>query len=234
MLATVVSTIYLVSFYLRRKSDIKKDLKDAIETPMESRNSIIKKVLKLTIPISLSSVVLTLSGVIDLATVKNCLLTFMDDNNATTQIGILFGKVDMLTNLPLALNVAFAMVLVPTVASAMALGNKKAAKEKSSLSLLITILIGLPCTIGLYVLAEPILALLFPSTIAVTACSSGLHVLTEPITKSVFPIASATLILQLASLATIFSAIAQTLSGTLQGLGKVMVPAIATIVRISC
>lgn len=205
-LATVVSAIYLFSFYMRRKNDIKQDLKDAIEQPYETKNVIVKNILKLAIPISFSSVILTLSGVIDLATVKRCLIQFMTENEANTQIGILFGKVDMLTNLPLALNVAFAMVLVPTIASSMALGNKVMAKTKSALSLLITILIGLSCTVGLYVLAEPILKLLFPSA------SDG------------------TLILQISALATIFSAVGQTLSGTLQGLGKVMVPVVAIMI----
>ena len=205
-LATIISAIYLVTFYLRRKDELTQELKNAVEVTNESNKSIIKKIVKLSIPISLASIVLTLSGVIDLATVKRCLLTFMGEEEATTQIGILFGKVDMLTNLPLALNVAFAMVLVPTIASAIAVGNNNNAKNKASLSLLITILIGLPCMFGFIVLADPILKLLFPG------------------------VSEGKVILQLASLAVLSSAIGQTLSGTLQGLGKVMVPAIATLI----
>lgn len=206
MLATVVSAIYLVIFYLRRKDEIKQELKDSLETPVESRKSVIKKILKLAIPVSFASVILTLSGIIDLSTVKRGLLNFMTETDANVQIGILYGKVDMLTNLPLALNVAFSMVLVPTIASALAVGNKKSAQEKSSLSLLITILIGLPCTVGLFVLADPILKLLFPNA------SDG------------------ALLLAVSALATIFSAIGQTLSGTLQGLGKATVTAVATLI----
>lgn len=50
----------------------------------------------------------------------------------------------------------------------------------------------------------------------------------EPILKLLFPAQSAgALLLQISSIAIIFNVLAQTINGALQGLGKVMVPAIA-------
>ena len=71
--------------------------------------------------------------------------------------------------------------------------------------MLISILIILPCAIGLINLAEPIYKILYFST------SSGFE------------------LLQLVSVSLIFAARAQTMTGSLQGLGKVYVPAISLL-----
>ena len=66
-----------------------------------------------------------------------------------------------------------------------------------------SMLIGLPCTIGMLVFADPILHLLYPA---------------QP---------EGALLLQISSLTIIFTILDQTINGTLQGIGKVMVPAIS-------
>ena len=127
----------------------------------------------------------------------------MDEGAAKIQYGILSGKVDTLTSLPLSFNIAFATALVPALSYARAKKDMSTANKRVSFSILVTILIGLPCSIGMCLYAEPILKLLFP------AQSAG------------------TFLLQISSLAIIFTVLAQTINGALQGLGKVMVPAIA-------
>lgn len=77
--------------------------------------------------------------------------------------GILGGKVDTLTSLPLSINVAFATALVPAVAAAKARKDKDEIKRKTKFSLLISMLIGLPCTVGMLVFAGQILNLLYPN-----------------------------------------------------------------------
>ena len=69
--------------------------------------------------------------------------------------------------------------------------------------MLVSMLIGLPCTIGMFIFSEQILNLLFPNA------NQGV------------------LILQISSFTIIFTILDQTINGALQGFGKVMVPAIA-------
>ena len=126
-------------------------------------------------------------------------------NEATRLYGILSGRVDTLIGLPTALNVAFATALVPAVSETMAKGDVKTAKRRITFSIRTTLLIALPCAIGMCVLAEPILNLLFPNVYA----------------------AEAPLLLQISSFTIIFTLMNQTVAGALQGLGKVMVPAIS-------
>ena len=199
--ATIGSFIYLFFFYKNNRT-INVNAPKVI-TKQESIFSILKQILKVSLPISLSAILSSINKNIDSTTVVRGLSTFMTEAQAKIQYGILSGKVDTLTSLPLSFNIAFATALVPAISAARAKKDMSNANKRVGFSILATILIGLPCTAGIFVFAEPILKLLFP------AQSAG------------------ALLLQVSSLAIIFTVLAQTINGALQGLGKVMVPAIA-------
>ena len=156
-----------------------------------------------SIPIALTAIMSSLNKNIDSFTVVRSLKEFMSEDMAISQYGILGGKVDMLTSLPLSINVAFATALVPAISAAKAKKDKKTITQKTSFSILTSMLIGLPCTVGMCLFAGPILNLLFPNA------SSG------------------EVILQISSLTIIFTILDQTINGALQGYGKLMVPAIS-------
>lgn len=199
--ATIGSFIYLFIFYKNNRT-INVNAQNVI-TKKESIFSIIKKILYVSAPISLSAILSSINKNIDSTTVVRGLSNFMSEAQAKIQYGILSGKVDTLTSLPLSFNIAFATALVPAISYARAKNDMNTANKRVAFSILVTILIGLPCSIGMFVFAGPILKLLFP------AQSAGAF------------------LLQISSLAIIFTVLAQTINGALQGLGKVMVPAMA-------
>ena len=125
---------------------------------------------------------------IDSFTVVRSLKEFLPEDVAVSQYGILGGKVDTLTSLPLSINVAFATALVPAVSAAKAVKDRKTIKKKTKFSLLISMLIGLPCTVGMFIFAGPILNLLYPNA------SDG------------------TIILQISSLTILFTILDQTIN----------------------
>ncbi len=55
----------------------------------------------------------------------------MPEDMALSQYGILGGKVDTLTSLPLSINVAFSTALVPAISAAKARKDKKTITEKN-------------------------------------------------------------------------------------------------------
>lgn len=87
----------------------------------------------------------------------------------------------------------------------MAKKDEKTAKRRMAFSIRTTLLLALPCAVGLASLAEPILLLLFPNAVAKEAPA----------------------LLAISAFTIIFTLINQTLSGALQGLGRVMIPAIS-------
>ncbi len=215
-IATAICCGYLLTYYQRSKKEIWKNINESnqVAYKKERKISIMKKILAVSIPISLASIISAINRNIDTFTVINELkialassFPTMDliKNEATRLYGILSGRVDTLIGLPTALNVAFATALVPAVSETMAKGDVKTAKRRITFSIRTTLLIALPCAIGMCVLAEPILNLLFPNVYA----------------------AEAPLLLQISSFTIIFTLMNQTVAGALQGLGKVMVPAIS-------
>ena len=202
-LATFLSFGYLYLYYTSEKKEIREEIRKTTKRREASALSIAKKILMVSIPISLSSIMSSINKNIDSFTVVAGLKNFMSEEAAMIQYGILGGKVDTLTSLPLSFNIAFATALVPAIASAMTKNDMETAEKRLSFSLLVTMLIGLPCTIGMALFSGPILELLFPNA-------------TE-----------GTLLLQISSFTILFTVLEQTINGALQGLGKVMVPAIA-------
>ena len=140
---------------------------------------------------------------IDAFTIVRILKEQIGETAAAIQYGILSGKVETLITIPFSFNMAFAVALVPGVAGYIAVGRWAQARRRIEFSILITILIGLPCMAIMGIFAEPILQLLFPNA------SSG------------------SILLSLSSIGIIFVVLIQTLTGALQGLRKVVVPVIA-------
>lgn len=201
--ATVLSFGYLFIFFKRHKNDLNTNNIESKKFKKERIINIIKKILYVSMPISLSAILSSISKNIDSITVVRGLKTFLTESEAKIQYGILSGKVDTLTSLPLSFNIAFATALVPAISAARVKKDMEPANKRVRFSILTTILIGLPCTAGLFVFADPILKLLFPNQ------------------------ASGATLLQISALAIIFTVLVQTINGALQGLGKIMVPAIA-------
>ena len=206
-LATTLSSIlcfaYLYMYYFTVKKEVAREVKNTVNYKYKGVRKTIKEILKVSIPMSLTPILSTINKNIDSMTVVRGLKKFLTESTAKAQYGILSGKVDTLVTLPMSFNVAFITALVPAVSSAKAIGNIESVKRRIEFSLLITILIGLPCTIGMIILANPILELLFPNQV-----SGGF-------------------ILQVSSISIIFIVLEQTTSAVLQGIGKTIIPAIS-------
>jgi len=218
-LATILSFLYLLFFYKKRSKGIKEQLANSTG---ETLNTPVKKmfvsILLISIPISLGSIISAINRIVDTATITRGIeIAFAGGINAygnvvsnptmeqlgneAVRLAGILAKSDTLLNLPIAMNIAFATVLVPSISGALAVGDKETASKQVSYSLLISILLILPCAVGYIVLAKPIYGLIYPNA------SYGYD------------------LLQLSSIALIFIALNQTISGSLQGLGKVYAPA---------
>ncbi len=198
----VLTFLYLILYY---KSNINKIIGNRLQVKYKRERIIVilKQILLVSIPIAFTAILTSLNKNIDSITVIRSLKTFLNEEDAIIQYGILSGKVDTIITLPMSFNIAFATALVPVISSALAINDTKTIQNKISYSLLITILIGLPCTIGLCIFSNEIISLLFPNAI------SGAE------------------LLAISSITIIFVVITQTLNGALQGLGKVFVPMLA-------
>ena len=207
-LATFSSFAYLFMYYRLKRKEIGNEIQSSTNYKYGNVKTIVKNILMVSIPLTLSSIMTSFNKNIDSFTVKRILSTYMPADIATKLYGQLSGKVDTVTNLPLAINIAFATALVPAISAAKAKNDRETATKRTSFSLLTSMLIGLPCVVGMIVFAQPILNLLYPNA------------------------KEGALLLQLISVSVIFSILDQTINGALQGFGKVMIP--ATALGIGC
>ncbi len=202
--ATFLSFSYIYALYkMNRREEFVSLKKEMGTNSKESARSIIRKILAVSIPISVSSLISAINKNIDSITVVRILKPLIGEATAKAKYGILSSKVDILTSMPLAFNIAFATALVPAISGAKVKNDTQTINKRLRFSILITILIGLPCTFGMFLYARQILELLFPN-----ASSGGT-------------------LLAISAFTIIFTVLAQTINGALQGLGKIRVPAIA-------
>ena len=202
-LATLFSLVYLYRYFTKRKKEVWQEVISSKIHKKDSTMKIVKNILVVSVPIALCALFSATTKTIDALTVVRILKAIIGETEATLQYGILSGKVDTLITLPFSFNIAFATALVPTVSAAIAKKEMHIAERRIKFSMLVTILIGLPCTICMCMFSNQILNLLFPNA------SSGAEMLAY------------------ASWTIIFVVLTQTINGALQGLGKVNIPVIA-------
>lgn len=208
-LSVLLSFAYILLYYRSFKKVVAPKIKQGINYEPERVKKIVRRILLVSIPITLSAIMSTLSKIVDIVTVVKGLKKFLPDSVAKAQYGILAGKVDTLATLPLSFNIAFATALVPSVSALITKKDTRTASKRISFSLLTTMIIGLPCTFGMVVFAQPIINLLFPN-----APEGGF-------------------LLQIFSFTIIFAVLMQTTNGALQGLGKIMTPAITSFIGVA-
>lgn len=202
-LATTISTFSsFIYIYKINQEKRKKIVLQKIYYKKDSIYEIIKKILKVSIPMTISSLISTINKNIDSITVVRILKRFVGESVAKVKYGILSTKIDLLISLPLSFNIAFATVLVPEIAGSLVRNDFENIVEKINFSIKITILIGMPCAIGMFAYSKEILNLLFPNA------SSGAE------------------LLKLSSINILFGTLTQTINGVLQGIGKNKIPAI--------
>lgn len=210
--ACVIALFYLILFYKKRRGDILYEC-SAQESLSNSETDrrLIKTILALCIPITLSSLISTAAATIDTVTVSNCIQSALSstisdaallEEKAMELYGVL-QKCETLTHLPLAISATLCTAIVPVIASSIAKKDDAEAKKKISLAALISSLVIFPCTGGFIALSSPILKLLYPSV-----PDGGLVFI---LLSSVLPLAAFT----------------QLLNGVFYGIGKQAIPAVA-------
>ena len=195
--AIIISFVYmLVNYIILKRNQRLQELKFNHVKKMYTNKSILKEIFMVSIPITFSAILGSLNKNVDSLTVVRILTPILGETTAKLKYGILSSKIDMLTIMPLSLNIAFATALVPSVASAMAKKDFDCINKKLYFSLQITSIISFPCAMGLSLYSEQILNLLFPRA------SSGME------------------LLKISAFCIIFMMYIQTIGGVLNGIGK--------------
>lgn len=214
----VIGLVSIYIIYLKKKESINLEIENSPLHNDYLTSDIIRDLLTIAIPITIGASIGPIMDTIDARLVLNRLqLIGYSEEMANELFGQLKGFAQTLINLPQVFSIAIAMSLVPAIADANARKEKKEVESLIGTGIRMTLLIGLPCSIGLFVLAKPIIALLFYSNTPEVINSTGE-------------------ILMYLSFGVVFLTLVQSLTSILQGLGKPLIPvinlAIGAIVKV--
>lgn len=131
----------------------------------EDSKTILTTLAALAIPITLSSSVIALTNILDnailMGRLQDALKLSLDD--ARTLKGV-YNKALTLYNLPASFMVPLTASVIPHVSAALKVKRRRQAAQISETALRTTALLAIPAGVGLFVLGEPIIRLLYPGT----------------------------------------------------------------------
>lgn len=195
----------MIIFYMIIRKSIKEKIRNDRSGVRETSGTILKKIAGIAIPITIGAAIMPIVNVVDSSVVMTRLLAAgFDRTMAEGLFGQLTGFATPVVQFPLVLIQAIIVSLVPMVSASNRLGDKTELHNNISLGLRMATIVTFPSAIGLIVLSEPVLLLLYSSQPASAV--------------------SAAPCLMILSFGFIFLAILTTFTGALQGIGKQGIP----------
>ena len=161
-----VCTAFLFMLFVYRvnhKTIAKKIKKDRVSVN-ESYRSIMKIILLIAAPIILSAFIYNVNGYINGVMYTSILGWKGVPNSLVKQNYAEYGFFMTLINIPLTLASTAPTSMMPEVSAQYAIGDLEETKRKIDQATWIAMLISIPASVGLAVLAQPVTRLIFPST----------------------------------------------------------------------
>lgn len=178
----VAGLLVLIYYYWKVTKDFRYKMgQQSDPKPQESRISIIKRIAKLALPVSLASIMLPIVANLDLFIVPARLeVAGYTVEQATELFGYLTGMAVPLLNLSTILTAALATSLVPAISESFSLKNMKRIYEQTASAMRIANLVTVPGFVALWLLAEPISQLVYnapQASHAISILSVGIFLL---------------------------------------------------------
>ncbi len=207
-IGALAGLIVVMIFYNRMKPEIRHNMR--IEEKgiyQETTGEAFKKLVVTAFPIIAGTAVFSMTNLIDMKMVMSGLMSSGAFTEAEAEVlyGQLSGKYVTLTTFPVSISSAMATAAIPNIAMAVTVGNKKEVKRKINTALKLAMIISIPAAVGIGVLGDQILRMLFPS----------------------YP--EGGVLLKVGAISIAFLSFCQIVTGVLQGIGKIQVPVIGAL-----
>ena len=156
-------------------------------------------------PVVLSTFIYNLNTASNLKFYQGIMQTFKGytEAEATTSYGLYSGKAIQIINIPVAIASSMSAAIIPTIARTYEVKAKKETKQQIAKAIKVTMLISIPSAVGLFVLAKPIVMLLYPQKATVEMVAALIRTM---------------------SIAVVFYGLSTLTNAVLQGTGKVNKP----------
>lgn len=201
VLGALVGLLFLIFVYLLYREQAKKQMKTDITVKVDSYKSIFRLIILTILPVLLSTTVYNISNVIDIRIYNSVMIQKGMESVKAYNWGVYSGKYKVLVNVPIALANAMCSSIVPVLTGLMVHQEYREIRKKTDQAMRFTMLIAIPSSVGLAVLARPIISLLFRGEIDMAV--NLLHV---------------------GSVSVIFYTMSTLTNGVLQGINRMRIP----------
>ncbi|MBQ8082221.1 MAG: polysaccharide biosynthesis protein, partial [Clostridia bacterium] len=215
--AECVALLFMMACHFLSGKELSAIPQDETKRPL-SYSYLCKHIVLVAIPISIGACIVPFANAIDSYMLVNIMSLDMPRQDALIRYGVYSGLVLPLINVPTAIAMAMSINLVPSVSTGFALNDQALVQRESATGLRLASLIGFPCSIGMSMLAEPILSVLYGGGGRYTP--EQIHLGGELLTFSALTILLFTQV--------------QATSGILQGLKKQRIPMYTLLVGVLC
>lgn len=191
--------LYFIYRVASHKTIQKKLSHDHHHYPKKSIYHYWKVILLLAFPMVLGTIIINLTAVVDTFMIQRAFIFRGNTSEITAKLfGLYSMKNQLLINLPVTIAAALSTASIPGLAACVVRGENLSIQHKINTAIRATLLTVIPATVGMFVLANPILNMLFGG--------ENLEI--------------ATVLLKLSTFSIIFFGISTVSIGLIQGLGK--------------
>ncbi|MCR5031327.1 MAG: polysaccharide biosynthesis protein [Lachnospiraceae bacterium] len=209
----LMALLFMLAMYgINRKVILKRVRKDKTGK-LDSYGDIFKMLLLIVTPFILSTFIYNFSTSLDQTLYSRLMMQLkgLTQEQTATYYGVFNTKAITIVNIPIALATAMSAAMMPNVSGLYARGEMEALKEKVRQAIKVSMLVSIPASVGLAVLAKPVMQILFPQKVSLDLASALLCAL---------------------SVTVVFFSLSTLTMGILQGIGKVNAPVIHAAVSL--
>lgn len=203
----LIALIFMALIYLLNKKIIMRRVDHDTHEEVDSYKDIFKTLFAIVTPFILSTAIYNFSTFLN-QTVYLKIMTGIKDvveSEAYTQYGIYAGKPIVISNIPIALASAMSSAIIPGISASFIKKEYDETRRSVNLAVKTTMLIAIPCAVGLAVLSKPVTRALFPQLSSLDAASKLLTAL---------------------AISVVFYSLSTLSNAILQGIGRVNIPVI--------
>lgn len=154
----LVALVFLIAVYLSFQNNFRQMIRKDESRKLESDRVIYTTIIITILPVIFSTLIYNISPTLDQGIFNHVLAAQgYTSEQYNTIYGIYLGKFRVLMNVPLSLASCLAPSVVPTLSAAMAEGNYRDARLKVRSTMRYTMILTIPCAVGMAALASPIM-----------------------------------------------------------------------------
>ena len=202
----VLALLFMICIYCHNRKSIIKKI-EADTHPKQSKIEIFILIFLVVTPFIFSTFIYNFSTSLNATLFSRILLYVrkLDETDIATMYGVFSRKAMTIIKLPISIASAVAAAMIPEISSLYAKGDNVGANNTITKVTKITIMITIPCAVGLFCLSKPVIMILFPQK--------------ESMEQAAY-------LLRMLSISVVFYSLSTVTNAVLQGMGKIILPVI--------